>query len=305
MPNRVVRCTLTTTVFLVSGVVAWLSWPGPWECDRGFDRTSFALAGALKATNPSYHIYGGSDFSPDSCRMTLSVLNKSRRINFSAQPIGYDARKPWLYANVTVKLSMDGSISHSDLGDTYLSNIISNPSTFRESSIEAIKSKLQEYPRASYGLVVGFKEGVAWDVYSDFAREAEFRGRLDASDMVFFGPFGAEPKQNEWLQQGKVTPVAWNWDREVRSMMGRVGELNGIQLDEFRFWVSRLEPNDDQLLRHFGLSLADLQRRATEGLVYGYVAEAPSSVHSKMLDSDHVAWARIIKVPLRGEAGRP
>ncbi|NUW37671.1 hypothetical protein HTZ77_40645 [Nonomuraea sp. SMC257] len=287
------KLAILFTLTLAAACLSWILWPGPWSCDSDFDHTKFAVIGSVKVTNPAYNIHEVGDYSPSACRASLGLMDKSRKMSFSLQPLGYDARKAWLYKNASVELELNGSLVGPRVKETYLSSIISNPATFHETPIKAVRGLLKEHPDAHYGLVVGFKEGIPWDTYRELVERNSNDGRLAAADVVFFSPFGTESNAGNFLRHN-VKPIGWDWSDEVRELMGAGGEIEGDQLEEFRYWVSRLEPDDDRLLRRFRLSLSELRRWSQQGLVYGYISEARSKVHMKMLDSRHVDWARII-----------
>ncbi|WP_147269047.1 hypothetical protein [Sphaerisporangium album] len=65
---------------------------------------------------------------------------------------------------------------------------------------------------------------------------------------------------------------------------------------EFRRWVSLLEPKDSPVLEQFGLNIADLRSRASEGLVYGFTAKnIPDSI-SKLVADPRVRAAFVVDV---------
>ncbi|MER6505976.1 hypothetical protein ABT158_04145 [Nonomuraea sp. NPDC001636] len=228
----------------------------------------------------------------------MGVLDKVRKVRFRLQPLGYDARKSWLYDTAEFELRLDGSIVSPRLEETYLSSIISNPATFRETSTKTVLAILEAQPAPKYDMVVGFKRGIPWNRYADFVKDNTFDGKLNAADVVFFSPFEAEP-EGDGLLRRKASPVGWDWSPEIRRLMGQPGDLEGNQLEEFRYWVSRLDQDADPLLRRVGLGLDDLRQRASQGLVYGYIDVASGKNQKRMLHSPLIAWVRIVNVDAR------
>lgn len=287
-PQRFMAVLLTCSA--VAGL-SWTAWPGPWGCSENFDRTKFTLIGAARITNPAYHVQNENMYS--SCHSVHGPIDKSRTIQVAVQPIGYDERKAWLYQNVSFELRLDGTIVHPKLEETYLSTVISTPDAFRDVSVKAVKELLEKDSRADYRLLIGFKGGIAWDRYVDLVESSSYDGRTSSSNVVFFSPFGAASNARKGFP-GKVVPIGWDWSKEIRELMGRTGGSEGDQLGEFRHWVSMFDPDDDRVLRSFGLNLADLKKRAGQGLVYGYVALGRGTEHLKLLESPQVSWVRVI-----------
>ncbi|MFF4195725.1 hypothetical protein [Nonomuraea sp. NPDC001831] len=285
---------------MVIAGTAWLLWPGPWGCGSGFDRDKFALVGAAKITNTAYHVRESGDYSASSCRASLGSLDKSRKVRVRLQPKGYDARKSSLYGNVEYELRLDGSIVSPRIERTYLSSVISNPATYGETSAKAVQATLEAQPATTYELVVGFRKGIPWGDYAEFVKGNAADGKLNAADVVFFSPFKA-PSRGAGLLRSRVEPIGWDWSPEIRRLMGRAGDPDGNQLEEFRYWVSRLDRDADLMLRHFGLSLADLRQRANQGLVYGYVDVASGKDQIEMLNSPMIAWVRIVNADPSGK----
>ncbi len=65
---------------------------------------------------------------------------------------------------------------------------------------------------------------------------------------------------------------------------------------EFRKWVSLLKPEDSPVLAEFGLSLAELQSSARQGLIHGFIAKNLPGILEKLVADPQVRAAYIVDI---------
>jgi hypothetical protein len=71
-------------------------------------------------------------------------------------------------------------------------------------------------------------------------------------------------------------PIFWSGDEGCPEGTAHAGCREYSSVQQFKAWAAKLIPNDDTTLRGFGLSLADIRKAASEGLIYGTLIDTAS-----------------------------
>ncbi|MFC7387515.1 hypothetical protein [Sphaerisporangium rhizosphaerae] len=98
-------------------------------------------------------------------------------------------------------------------------------------------------------------------MYDNSARILLSRARRDGYPIYWDGGQGC---------QGSTTPAI----------------CSGSPVTQFRDWVSKLGPQDDGTLRGFGLSVGELRKAASDGLIHGIIADGGSAQVMRALQRD-------------------
>ncbi|WP_406315941.1 hypothetical protein OHA77_02895 [Streptosporangium sp. NBC_01639] len=122
--------------------------------------------------------------------------------------------------------------------------------------------------------------------------EEEVRGLHDIGigEVALFSP-GDGRKPIGWPFPYPCTVGVFDLcgDKESKSRVG-----------EFRRWVSMLRPEDAPALEEFGLDLSNLQRRAQDGLIYGFTINNTAEAVTALAKNPKVRSVRVIEITPSG-----
>lgn len=250
----------------------------------------YVVANAFRATHPEYRVTHGNrawEREPDEMAVELTIESNLVShldgvyvaVNFATRQDADSGRLFYTHSHSRDQVRLQDVFQQVETqtpGTSALTTALRRLGTDDARPKKDVDDQLKQTGRTKdVTVVVEWKEPMTAD-------DIRSRTKTYPSNAVFSPATQGEP------------PVYW--DQVLTPFCSGCDWSRDEVTDDFRLWVNRLEPSDDDALRHFGLGLARLRKVAGAGRIYGYVErDADPALLRTLLAEDYVKTMHLVR----------